>query len=132
MGKPRYGARLASAFARPSSVVPQSRDSGGQEGAAGSEAGRGERGYRLFFLFGIDPDRDGPIIGELDIHMRAEYAALNRFAQEFFQAPAEIGVHAVRKFRRRSSDERRAITFLGAGKQSELGDHQYLAVAFCD
>ena len=84
----------------------------------------------LFFLFAVEPDRDRSVIRELDIHMRAEYAALNRFSKEFFQVPAEIGVHPVGEFRRRGSNERRAIAFLGAGKQSELGDDQCLAVAF--
>ena len=59
--------------------------------------------------------------------MRSEDSALNDAIHLFGEQPAKLVKHAFGLVRGRRSDERGAISFLGAGVQGKLADRKQLA-----
>ena len=90
--------------------------------------GQIRRRPRLLSRFRIYYDCYRPVIGEADIHVRAELAGLDGAAEVLGKAGDQLLVKRDGYFGPGGSAIGRTISFFRAGKQSELADQQNISL----
>lgn len=88
--------------------------------------------FGLLAIFGIDPDGDGAIVDEADLHIGTEFAGLDGDTCGLLELVDEGLVEGFGVFGSCGADEGRAVAFFDAGVEGELADDEELSIDAVD
>lgn len=89
-------------------------------------------GVRLLAVAAVDPECDGPVVGEGDFHVRTEDSLGHGFAELLAERFAEGFVKWLGKVWVGGFQKRGAIAFLRRGVEGELADDKDVSAGFED